>query len=290
MTATDATVGEPDALCPDCGYDLRGMPADNGRCPECGLAVDLKAPAVSRVPWAHWRQMGPLRAYAKTAALVVLRPRVFVDEVARAAQPGDGRLFRWIALPFVLAPLAFMTVVKPPFDVAVVESAARAVAFGLASFDPWAAPWMYGSQPEAVRIVCLAVGLYAVTGAAGWWLRRVGLTPERRDRAVALAEYACAPLLIAPGVFFVGWAVVSVFPSNSYATMLYLLCGSVLLVLGPLAWWWVQVLLVLRATRSVGRAVAAAGLLPVMWVVIAGVIVFAVPWLIGWVRILAASL
>jgi hypothetical protein len=265
------------------------MPADSTRCPECGFAVDPAAPAVSRVPWNHFER-GALRAYLRTVALVTVRPRRFVEEVVRPAGVRQARWFRRITTTLVLLPLLFYVVMASPYDPTVVAAAARDVAYGVAgSFDPWAAPWMYGAGSPVVRAACVAAGLYLVIAAGGWVLRWRDTAPQRRDRARALMQYSCAPLLAWPVVFLAGCAVVMLMPQTFFIVSAYVLCGLSLLVLGVVEWWWVQVLLVHRATRSTGHAIAAAALLPLAWAGVAGLVLFLVPWLIGWVLILAAS-
>src|SRR5688500_2356690 len=193
--ADDAGEG---ALCPDCGYDLRGLPEGTNRCPECGTTIDPLAAATSRVPWTHRRKIGLLRAYVATAVLVTLRPHRFVEEVARPAQRREALWFRAITVVLVLLPLAFMTTVETPFDARMIADAAQKVAEGKSSWEAWVVPSMYGAEWPAVRVVCIAAALVALTGAAARLLGTRGLTPLRRERALALAHYTCAPLLTLP--------------------------------------------------------------------------------------------
>ena len=285
--ADDAADG---ALCPDCGYDLRGLPGQTGRCPECGLPIDPLAAATSRVPWAHRRKIGLLRAYVATAVLVTLRPHQFVEEVARPAQRREALWFRAITVVFVLLPLAFMTTVETPFDARMIADAAQNIAEGRSSWEAWVVPAMYGAESAALRVTYVAAALVAVTGAGSRFLRTRHQSTSRRDRALALAHYTSAPLLAAPILFLLGLAL-ALFANDVFvAIAAYLLGGAILLALAVLGWWWVQVLLVQRATNDTGRAALAAVLLPVRWALLAGLWLFAVPWLVGWVRILVASL
>ena len=278
------------AECPECGYDLRGLAEGTGRCPECGLTIDPLAAATSRVPWAHRRKIGLLRAYVATAVLVTLRPHRFVEEVARPAQRREALWFRAITVVLVLLPLAFMTTVETPFDPRMVTDAAQHIAEGRSSWEAWVVPAMYGAQWPAVRVACIAGALFTVTGAAARLVGTRGLTPVRRERALALAHYTCAPLLTVPLAFVVGLLLVVVPERSAFVVTAFLLVLPITVFLGVVDWWWVQVLLVQRATSDAGRAALAAVLLPVRWALLAGLWLFGVPWLLGWGRILVASL
>lgn len=285
--ADDAGEG---ALCPECGYDLRGLTEDTNRCPECGTTIDPLAAATSRVPWAHRRKIGLVRAYFATAVLVTLRPHRFVEEVARPAQRREALWFRAITVVLVLLPLAFMTTVETPFDPRMIADAAQNIAEGRPKWEAWVVPAMYGAEWPAVRVACIAAALFAVTGAAQRILGTRGLTPLRRERALALAHYTCAPLLTLPLGFTVGLLLLVVPEHSAFVVTAFFLVVPITVFLGVVDWWWVQVLLVHRATNHTGRAAIAAVLLLVRWALLAGLWLFAVPWLIGWVRILLATL
>ena len=278
------------AECPECGYDLRGVPPDSARCPECGLEIDPVAARKPHLPWVHRRQIGRVRAFIRTALLVTLQPRRFVEDVRRPAERRDGVLFRAIVVALVLLPLAFMTWVETPFDPRMIESVVQDIASGVPSAQGWLVPTLYGVEWAAVRVACVAGGLVALTGAGLPFLRGGDMTATRRGRARALAHYTCAPLLVVPTYFLVGVAVAVLANRAFMVVMGYLLAGAILLVLAVLDWWWVQVLLVHRATGSVRRAVRAGALLPVLWVMLAFVFLIVLPWLVGWARIVAASL
>src|SRR6478672_1844488 len=61
--------------CPDCGYDLRGTIAQNGkrRCPECGSEVAGRVRATT-LPWVRRRKSSRLGAYVRTLLLAIWRP------------------------------------------------------------------------------------------------------------------------------------------------------------------------------------------------------------------------
>ncbi len=53
MAGADGPIART-ALCPGCGYDLRGHP-DDTRCPECGLTVSISATSTQINQWADRR-------------------------------------------------------------------------------------------------------------------------------------------------------------------------------------------------------------------------------------------
>ncbi|HLL89099.1 MAG TPA: hypothetical protein VK324_07325, partial [Tepidisphaeraceae bacterium] len=102
-TDASAIPAQSDVYCPACGYNLRGLTVVN-RCPECGGAVDLSAPPVARVPWAHWRQLGRVRAFAETVWVATFAPGQVLHDAALPNRYRDGRVFRFTAV--LLATLA----------------------------------------------------------------------------------------------------------------------------------------------------------------------------------------
>jgi hypothetical protein len=92
--AAPATASTPERTCLRCGYDLRAL--EERRCPECGLPFDPDAPPPPAVPWVRRHEIGAVRAYFATVALVVLRPRRFAEQAWRWTEfdPEEGELFR----------------------------------------------------------------------------------------------------------------------------------------------------------------------------------------------------
>jgi hypothetical protein len=83
-----------DRTCLRCGYDLRAL--EERRCPECGLPFDPDGPPPPAVPWVRRHEIGALRAYFATVALVVLRPRKFAEQAWRWTEfhTEEGESFR----------------------------------------------------------------------------------------------------------------------------------------------------------------------------------------------------
>lgn len=275
---------EGEALCPECGYDLHGLPQDAGRCPECGLDIHWDAARESRVPWVHRQRIGVLKSYARTVLLVTLFPRRYVAEVVRPSRRGAGLWFWAITNLLIAAPLVAIAVLGWEFDPELVNVAAMEIAAGTPSLKGWVVPAMFGAESGAVRVVCVLLWLGLATRVGAVFLRARGLDPGRGQQGVFLSYYACAPLLALP-VLAVGYIVLAMMqPMANYINFLVFAAICVAMTVAVIHWWWVQALLVQRTTGSVGCAVTAGVLLPVAWLLVA-VPVLAIPWLIGVVRI-----
>lgn len=83
--------------CESCGYNLTKMPME-GRCPECGEAVELSlGPNVrSGAPWSGRKDIGVLKAWWQTTALLFLQPKTFGRAIAlRPADTDHRKFFAW---------------------------------------------------------------------------------------------------------------------------------------------------------------------------------------------------
>src|SRR5438874_13752383 len=89
VSPTDNSI---DLICPECGYDLRGI--QSPRCPECGAVFDRASASVGCIPWAHRRAMGIFRAYWRTVLLGSFRPTHLAEAIAAPVSFADARRFR----------------------------------------------------------------------------------------------------------------------------------------------------------------------------------------------------
>lgn len=165
-------------LCPQCGYDLRGL--TSARCPECGFDLAAVRSQESRIPWSYRRQLGWLRAYWKTVWLVLRRPREFCLEVARPVSYRDAQAFRWVTL---------------------VHAQAAVLA---ASLAPTVADWVRTGRPAATLWLLIGgiqvwalLALAALPGLASYWFHPRHLPVGHQNRAIALSYYAWTPLALA---------------------------------------------------------------------------------------------
>ena len=276
--------------CPRCEYDLRALPPGTARCPECGLPIDPGRTPESQVAWAHRRRIGAVSAYLRTVVMVSVRSDRFVAQLGRPVERRDGRSFWLVTLALLMPPVVFLAVVGEVFDSKTVDAAARAVAEGKATWEAWVTPALFGLQPAAVRVVCAVACLVAVTSPPIPLYRTRPLPPELDHRLASLGYYACAPLVLvalACAAFVLAALLV---PGDRFLVTALWLVASLVAVLSVVAWWWVQVRLMHRATGSAWRATRFAVLLPVFWFSLAFVFLFAVPWVVGYCEILLANL
>lgn len=183
--------GDAELLCPQCGYDLRGIASE--RCPECGAAVDRDSVA-SRLPWT-FRGNGRVRAYAATVRLVTLRPKLLTAELARPVAYRDARRF-WVVTSTILslptlamATLLVLAAVENKggrgFDgfITIPQAWQRMIVWD--GYAPLVSGWMF--TPLTAGFVIAAT--FASGRVLPWLVNRPALPPSRRARAVALAHY-----------------------------------------------------------------------------------------------------
>ena len=91
-------------LCPECGYDLRGIASL--QCPECGL--NANDPNYSSIPWANRARIGRVKAFCKTALLVTFRPKRFALAVERPVDFRSAERFRWIVVLLATLPMVVL--------------------------------------------------------------------------------------------------------------------------------------------------------------------------------------
>lgn len=288
-----------DLFCPGCGYDLRGS-IGSGRCPECGLAID-RATGVSRIPWAHRRRIGRVRAYWRTVWLATFRIRQLGDEVNRAVNYHDAQRFRLVTV--VIATLAAVGVlaaaaaagggVEELANVLPSESSFWApdeIAPG--AFDAFL-PWVASALMPPVLPLAILLFFLLLTGVASYWFHPRSLPVVAQNRAVALSHYACAPLVFLwlPAVVT---SAILLAPKELTVSRIYLLLGFIDLLLVPLipiACYVVTLRLLRLATGArVRRMILAACVIPASWAMSAVLALAIVPWLVGFAWLVIDSL
>lgn len=172
------------AVCPDCGYDLRG--STSAVCSECGRSLDVFRAGESQIPWSRRQTLGWFRAYWLTVWRVLRRPKVFCLEVVRPVSYADAQSFRWVTLLH-----AYPMLLAGPLAWAVTELVRG---HGLSAGDWW---WL-GSL--AIWMLLL---LAALPGLASYFFQWRQQSVEQQNRAIALSYYAWAPLVLMP----LGWIV-----------------------------------------------------------------------------------
>ncbi|MEZ0265153.1 MAG: hypothetical protein ACAI43_10535 [Phycisphaerae bacterium] len=307
--------------CPACGYDLRAMTGD--RCPECGLTVDREALRVSAIPWAHRRRQGYVRAYLATAWRFIRGGRGLVDEPLRPQDLSDARAFVRVtgAILAVLLVWIWVTVLTAAGGGQTATGAERVYArlawqpespvvlFGAAVGasgqprpgwkDDFHVPWWAGATLWWVMPVGLVLLGFHLAGVQRTIFRAPGRSAEARRAAEALGAYTSAPLLLlVPAALCYAGAIAMAFTFlPGEAPVQRADAGGVLaVVLVFLAIALYVVALVGTFLRTGQWLVRAGGAGPVrvalslielwlLWCVGVGLFVFALPWGIGFVRI-----
>jgi hypothetical protein len=288
--------------CPECGYDLRGI-ADSRRCPECGLTIDPQELANSRIPWVHRLQIGRVRAYWRTVWLATAHTKFLSREIFRPVSYGDAQRFRLVT--------SVVAAIVPAIAVAVSLLGDRGLGAALGGFDPFssmpnqpvpglldiALPWAAGAMLPAVLPLCIWLFVFAAAGVPSYWFHPRLLPVIKQNRAVALSHYACAPLILLFPAGLCFSAVLAIAglrrdaPWTYDATVTLGFATSALCVLAAAAFYTNTLrLLYLTTGPRVPTMLAAAILLPLSWIACAGVTAFAVPWVIGYLRIVIESL
>src|SRR5688572_29554412 len=98
---------EVDLICPECGYDLRGI--ESRQCPECGQELDRDKLRRSSIPWNYRHEIGRWKAYWRTVEMVIRRPGLVAADVTRSVSLEDAQKFRRVTA-FVAAsvPMALL--------------------------------------------------------------------------------------------------------------------------------------------------------------------------------------
>jgi hypothetical protein len=268
--STTSDLSQITLVCPECGYDLRAI--ESGRCPECGLEIDRAAMSVSRLPWAHRRKIGPVRAYWRTNRLAIVRRRRLAEEINRPVSFSDARRFLLVTATLAWIPAAAWIVVGLFSDDGAGLKAGRGHGITMLL------------EPLAIAAIVLAPWLFFyMAGAVGsYFFHPKSMPVVRQNRAIALSYYACAPLAwlwlpaaVMGGVYFIlsqPWG-----RSIPDGWMITASIAGVCLILAILLVWWLDTIALLRRTTHCGggRAAALTCVLPSAWLicfVIAGVV------------------
>lgn len=181
-----------DLFCIACGYNQRGIIAD--RCPECGCAYADAPPSPVRLPWAHRRHWGLVRAYWRTVWLVIFRYKTLCAESEFPVSYSDARRF-WLMTAMVAY---FPWLVATALLYWMGESAGgkawqNSTIYQMMFIPVYTRIWP--AVPIHIGIICF---LLAATGVPSYFCHPKRLTLEEQDRAISLSYYACAPLALMP--------------------------------------------------------------------------------------------
>ncbi|HEX4792244.1 MAG TPA: hypothetical protein VH370_00545 [Humisphaera sp.] len=291
----------PGKLCPECGYDLRGIASQ--QCPECGL--NLNDPNYSSIPWANRARIGHFKAFWKTALLATFRPKKLGMAVAQPVDFRSANRFRWIVVVLATLPAVVTVVVVKTLDDASGWRIARIGDLSKDAFDMRsgllpALTVIFGAGLSLAPVIPLgALVMFALwTASAGIWFRPRRMTVVEQNRAIAISRYACAPLAWLPiaGLGAIPIAVLAYFNANIPAQFGWLiitigLVVELFLLAILIASWWGTLRLLSMTTRcGWGRwSIAAIGI-PAGWIVSASIGMLLVPCIAGFISIVIESL
>ena len=290
MTFPVATESSDDAIyCPSCGYDLRGI--DNSlKCPECGLPLDRARLHASAIPWTHRAEIGRVRAYVHTVELVIRKPTRAAGDVARPVSFADAQRFRRLTVlvamigPVLLFAFAVVLVILD-----------RPITMSPTASTPVRIGWALELGLVPVILGALYAFLLAASGVASYFFHPRTLPIERQNRAVALSCYACAPMaLTLPSMLsiFLGLAFVrGVGMNQPVVTAGVVAAASVAPLLQAVSMLNSPVRMLRRATHcGVARAFALAVSLPILWTLLAAVILIGIPVAYCYLALIVMSL
>jgi len=288
----------PDIFCPKCSYNLHGAPGE--KCPECGHPLANLRSTECRIPWAHRKEKGRIRAYLRTVWLVTFRPLRFREEYAHNVRLGDAKRFVAITVMLVYLPLLFATIdlyrstpISP-----VSHDAQNQFSLFSPQFDQ--PLWIEAAAeywPTVIIHLAFILFLAAASVVPCYFFQPRSLDPQRQDTAAALSLYACAPLALYPVLLIViglvarvvdldEWGLAYLLVSESWTQYGLLIAGG----LSVLLWWWGLIRL-MRRTMPLDhkRHVAVALLLPLVWTMLAVVFVVFVPLVVFYLLLFAVT-
>lgn len=186
MTETTAATSDTDLdlVCPECGYDLRGISSD--RCPECGQQIDRASMSVARIPWAHRHAIGRIRAYWRTNLLVIFRPKRLAEEIARPVSFADAQTFRHATVLLAWLPLFVTFVVTLAINW---NEAMAGIHIPTARFG-----WFLEAGCFLSLLAAAWLALLMISGVGSYFFHSKSMPILQQNRGVALSYYTCAPL------------------------------------------------------------------------------------------------
>jgi hypothetical protein len=300
---THDSTSEIDLICPECGYDLRGIESE--RCPECGKPFDRATASRSLIPWMHRGQIGRVRAFARTVWLATSNIKALSAEITRPVSLREAQRFRLIAVVLAsLTPILILVIVL--HEIGGTALFALPISAGNMRFNPvglppamsFTLPWYAGVLLWPTMPLAIFVFLYLASGVGSYWFHPKDLSIVRQNRAVALSHYSCAPIvwLFIPLIS----GTLGIVFGNSELTNRHTrftvaaagICVALTFVVAICVICLTNTLRLMRRTiEPTGMRLWSAGVgLPVMWMLCAGVAFGVMPWLVGLIFVMIDSL
>ena len=172
-----------DTYCPKCTYNLRGTVGL--RCPECGYDLDAIRRGVAMIPWERRAEIGRWRAYWRTARLFTFQPRRVSECLAGEISYRSARHFRVLTVLIATASAWCATVLAYGLQIVPAAGVVNPSARGFTAFGSTPEPSVLARAfaevwPVALGDLCILLYLFAVTGAASYFLGPKFLPPRHR--------------------------------------------------------------------------------------------------------------
>ena len=285
---------DADLLCGQCSQNLRGVISD--RCPECGTHFDRARLVSPSIPWEQRRQLGRFRAYWKTVRLFTFPGKISTEAMQAVTLRAARSFRRWTLL--LLCAAVFVPIMVWKMNEGGSTPRPRTLFPLFYPESEWPKlpellrnPWFFGTS-----LVSLLIWVIAATGISSYFFHPRRLAPAQQKRAVALSDYAMAPLgwilpLMLGAALFIGIEV-----SYEYVPWIYYSFSAVfatlliLCALCPVTYFWTTLRLLRQATASRLRVLTAALLLPILWTLLAGGIFLGLQFAVNYVALFCASL
>lgn len=282
-----------DLYCPKCTYNLRGVVGEH--CPECGYSLATIRSRICRIPWVQRRECGRFLGYWRTIWLVTFRNQRFCEEFARPVSFADARTFLWVTLVHLYVPLLLAVVlvyVSVPAKPEVGTPLEQMIAGGIFQSAPTLVDRAYGEVwPVATLLACLLLFLASATIVPSYFFHPPTVSAQQQDNGIAMSYYACGPLAFLGVLFVASLSVMFALSVFSYAGQQELLAAIISTCAVVLAWWLNLVRIARRSMPHLkSRQVLIAIGVPLLWGILAGLILVGLPFFILSIFVIWVSL
>ena len=274
VTSAPEQFGE-DIHCPKCSYSLHLAPGD--KCPECGYPLANLRSVTHPIPWTQRKERGRFRTYWQTVVLATFRHMRFCEHYAHDVALRDARAFRCVTVLCVFLMLVFASVfayVTVPIDLEAPDFMTLMASAGTVPAGPTLVMQAISEVwPVAIMLGFLLLFMFAATGAASYFFDRAPVSAQRQISAVALSNFACAPIAFFLPLVLVLWGLISLLLFDRWLARQWQIdrwFGPAVLVAATvsiLAYWWNLTQLARRVIPQLKRRRLALVVgLPVLWI------------------------
>ncbi|MDP6633323.1 MAG: hypothetical protein QGG42_00310 [Phycisphaerae bacterium] len=223
----------------------------------CKTADETAPQPVSKIPWENRKQIGRIRAYWRTAWMVMANPSELQQFLDAPVCEKHAKSFRRVTMQLT----AIVT-----FGVLIVllsKSIRFAFwsAYSLRAFESI----VLGVLARMILAVLALIGLFLATRSLEWFSNPKDFDPVRQDRAIALSCYVCGPILIVTVTGGIA-SLAIIFTRTVQDMQTIMRVISLAWVAVFLAWWPAAVRANYFTTGRSGRRTAIAAVaLPLIW-------------------------